>query len=443
MSSNHEDHLILCAAVMHSVGMHLGAWMASDGDATDYVSPSLYLDVAAAAEEAKLHAVFFADALTNSQTGTTRPCSALDPVMILGLMVAGTKRLGLVATATTTYESPYLLARRFGSLDHLSKGRAAWNVVTSTDEASALQFGGGHLPPHADRYAVADEFLEVAFELWGSWEEDAMVGDKRNKLFARADRVHPINHKGQYFDVTGPLPFPRSPQGRPVIFQAGASEPGKAFAAKYADVIFTSQHLLEGAIEFRSEMRKRASAAGHEVKVLPGMSVHLGGTEEEAWRRRRELDEAIGVEPEIEKLALRTGVPTEALELDKKFPYDLLPPDEEFEASVGYRRSLINLARKEDLTVRQLIVRYGGGQQLVVGTPEQVADLMIEWRDAGAVDGFNLMVDMLPSGLHDIRDMLIPVLQERGIFHEDYEHPTLRENLGLRPVGPVPGHATI
>jgi FMN-dependent oxidoreductase (nitrilotriacetate monooxygenase family) len=382
--------------------------------------------------------MFFADSFTNSEAGTKRPCPALDPVIMLTYMAAVTRRLGLVATASTTYDDPYLLARRFGTLDHLSAGRAGWNVVTSADPASAPQFGGGRLPSHADRYAVAAEFVEVTCALWDSWEEDAFVGDKVNGVFALADKVHPINHKGQFFDVAGPLPFPRCPQGRPVLFQAGASADGRQFAAKYADIVFTSQPLIAEAIEFRTELRTRATACGRDPKVLPGIRLHLGGTEEEARRRQRDLDDAAGLGPELAKLANRTGVPIEALDPDKKFPFHLLPPDEQFDASVGYRQSLLSVALKEDLTVRELIVRHGGGQNLVVGTPEQVADIMQEWRDVGAADGFNLMIDMLPSGLHDIRDLLVPELQRRGLFHQDYEHATLRDNLGLRPVGSVP-----
>jgi FMN-dependent oxidoreductase (nitrilotriacetate monooxygenase family) len=437
---SNKNQLILSASVMHGLGMHLGAWLLDDSDPAGYLNPALYKDIALTSEAAKLHAIFFADSLTNSQAGTSRPCGALDPVMILGLMGAITERVGLVATASTTYDDPYLLARRFGTLDHLTNGRAAWNAVTGVDPEAALQFGGGHLPPHADRYHIADEFLEVVFELWSSWEEGALVGNKIDHVFALAEKVHPINHKGEFFDVAGPLPFPRGPQGRPVIFQAGASEEGQAFGAKYADVIFTSQHLLEKAVEFREAMLKKAAGFGRELKILPGMSVHIGSTEAEAWERRRELDDALGTGPELEKLSVRTGVPVDALVLDQKFPAHLMPPDAEFAASVGYRKALVDLAMKEDLTVRQLLVRYGGGQHLVVGTPEQIADIMQEWMDAGAADGFNLMIDVLPSGLHDIAEMLIPELQRRGIFHTEYEHETLRENLGLAPVQPTPGH---
>jgi FMN-dependent oxidoreductase (nitrilotriacetate monooxygenase family) len=379
----------------------------------------------------KLHAVFFADGLTNSEAGTDRPTGAHDPVMILGLMAGVTDRLGLVSTASTTYNDPYSLARRFGTLDHLTHGRAGWNSVATFNPATAAQFGGGELPNHADRYARAGEFIDVTLALWDSWGEEALVGDQATDVFARADLVHEINHVGQHFSVKGPLPFPRCPQGRPVIFQAGSSEEGRDQAAKYADVVFTAQHLLDSAVEFRADMRWRAAGYGRQVKVLPDMFMHLGRTHEEAVARCKSLDDALGIGPELAKLAARTGVPVESFELDGKFPVHLLCPDEEFSGSVGFRRTLVNLAVKEDLTVRELLVRYGGGHHRVIGSPAEVADIMQEWADAGAADGFNLMVDVLPSGLANIRDLLVPELQRRGLFHDDYEHATLRANLGL------------
>jgi FMN-dependent oxidoreductase (nitrilotriacetate monooxygenase family) len=431
MMSGGPDKFILCAALMHGTGMHLGSWLVREGAASDYVSPELAVTMARVAEEAKLHAVFFADGLTNYEAGTDRPTGALDPVMILQLMAGVTSRLGLVSTASTTYNDPYSLARRFGTLDHLSHGRAGWNSVATFQPSTAAQFGGGELPDHAERYARAAEFIDVTLALWDSWAADALVGDKATADFARAELVREINHAGQHFSVKGPLPFPRSPQGRPVIFQAGSSDEGRDQAAKYADVVFTAQHLLDGAVEFRADMRRRAAGYGREVRVLPGMFMHLGRTHEEAVARGRRLDDALGIAPELAKLAARTGVPVGSLTLDDKFPVHLLCPDEEFSGSVGFRRTLVNLAVQEDLTVRELLVRYGGGHHRVIGTPAEVADIMQEWADAGAADGFNLMVDMLPSGLADIRDLLVPELQRRGLFHDDYEHATLRANLGL------------
>ncbi|ORW32750.1 monooxygenase [Mycobacterium paraense] len=426
-----DGELILCGALMHGLGMHMGSWTVRSGPASDYVSPELALEVGRIAEQAKLHAVFYADALGIAESGTDRPVSALEPIMLLALMSSVTTKLGLVATASTTYSDPYLLARWFGTLDHLSHGRAGWNSVATFNDAAAGQFGATELPSHAERYARAEEFLDVTFKLWGSWEPDALVGDKARGVFARADGVHEINHVGEYFSVRGPSPFPRPPQGRPVIFQAGSSEQGREQAAKYADVVFTAQHLLDDAVEFRADMLRRAAKHGRKLKVLPGMLCHLGATHREAVERQRRLDEAVGTGPELIRLAQRSGTPVEALVLDEKFPIHALVPEDEFKGSLGFRRTLVNLAVKEDLTVRELLLRYGGGHHRVVGSAAEVADIMCQWQEAGAADGFNLMVDVLPSGLEAIRDLLVPELQRRGLFHTDYEGLTLRDSLGL------------
>lgn len=435
MTSNNSE-LILCAALMHGVGMHMGAWSFRDGPAADYVSPHLATQVARIAEEAKLHAIFYADALGIAESGTDRPVSALDPVMLLALISGVTERIGLVATASTTYSDPYLLARIFGTLDHISHGRAGWNSVATFNSAAARQFGADDLPSHEERYARADEFLGLVFKLWDSWEPDALVGDKKQKIFARADAVHRIDHAGTYFKVQGPSPFPRPPQGRPVIFQAGSSEQGREQAAQFADVVFTAQHLLPEAVEFRSDMLRRAAKYGRTVKVLPGMLCHLGATHAEAEARCKGLDNEVGTGPELVRLAQRSGVPIDALVLDEKFPVHALVPEEKFKGSLGFRRTLVNLAVKEDYTVRELLLHYGGGHHRVVGTAAEVADIMQAWHAAGAADGFNLMVDALPSGLEAIRDLLVPELQRRGMFHADYDGATFRESLGL-PLTPA------
>ena len=435
-----KPSMILCAALMHGVGMHLGAWLARDGEASDYLTSDLYKEVARTAEAGKLHALFLADGITNSMSGLDRPSGSLDPVTVLSVMAAVTERIGVVGTASTTYNQPYDVARKFATLDHLSGGRAGWNSVATQHAMVAEQFGGGEHPDHENRYAIADEFIDVVLELWDSWEEGALVGDKETGLFVDKRRVHEINHEGKYFQVKGPLAFARPPQGRPAIFQAGSSPRGRDQAAKYADVAFTAQHLLEGAIEFRTDMRARAAGHGRnpdDLKVLPGMLCILGGTEAEAYARKHDLDERLGIGPDLVKLSRRVGLPVDALELDKPFPVHLLGPEEEFSGSIGFRRSLVGLAVKENLTVRELLMRYGGGHHQIIGTPEQVASQMEEWMAAGAADGFNLMIDMLPSGVHDAVTMLVPELQRRGLFHDEYEHSTLRANLGLGAPSPV------
>jgi len=426
--------MILTAALMHGLGIHLGAWMARDGAASDYVSPELYLDLARKAEAGKLHALFLAEQITNQENGVERPCGTLDAVTVLSFMAAVTERIGLVGTASTTYNQPFELARRFATLDHLSRGRAGWNSIATQNPHTIEQFGGGEHPDHETRYERAEEFIEVVRKLWDSWEEGSLVGDKAKGVFARADKVHDIDHVGKYFSVKGPLPFARAPQGRPVIFQAGSSPLGREQAARHADCVFTAQHLVEDAVEFRNDMRRRVQAEGRSpdsIKILPGMSIILGETEEKAWARKKRLEEVLGTGPNVAKLARRLGMPVEAMALDKPLDLDKLVPEAEFKGSIGFRRSILHLAAKENLTVRELSLRYGGGHQEVIGTPEQIADRMQEWMRAGAADGFTMMIDMLPSGLHDAVDQLVPELQRRGLFHRDYEHAMLGENLGL------------
>lgn len=434
MSRPEKEQFLLSATIM-GLGMHLAAWMAREGSAEDYVDVGMYQQIARTAEEGKLHAVFLADTLTNAEEGIERPAlGALDPAILLMSMAAVTDHLGLVGTASTTFNEPFDLARRFATLDHLSGGRAGWNAVTTFVPAVADNFGGRALPDRDQRYDRADEFVRVVLDLWGSWKEGALVGDKRSGTFADPELVHAIDHVGSHFSVRGPLTLPRTPQGRPALFQAGSSSAGRDLAARYADVVFTAQNLPDPAREFRNDVRARAAAHGrnpNRIKIMPGLLPILGGTEQEARERKAMLDELAGTGPELTKLARRVGIPVDLLELDKPLPVDQLCPDAVFTGSVGFRRAAVRLAVEENLTVRELLVRNGGGHLQIVGTPEQVADTMEEWVRAGAADGFNLMIDIVPSGLDDVVKMLVPELQEREVFHKDYEHVQLRKSLGV------------
>lgn len=428
-----SDHLLLSATIM-GLGMHLAAWRGRDGEVSDYVDPALYQEIARTAERGKLHAIFLADTLTNAEEGTDRPAlGAMDPAVVLAVMAGVTDRIGLVGTASTTFNHPFDLARRFATLDHLSRGRAAWNAVTTFVPAVAENFGTV-LPDREARYARADEFIQVVLALWDSWGEGALVGDREAGVFADPALVGPIDHRGEHYSVKGPLTMPRTPQGRPALFQAGSSPSGRELAAKHSDVVFTAQNVLDAAVEFRQDIRERAARHGRDpdrVKVMPGLLPVLGATEEEARARKERLDEIAGTGPELNKLARRVGIPVEHLHLDEPLPVERLSPDEEFSGSVGFRRAAVRLATEENLTVRELLVRNGGGHLQVVGTPGQVADVMCTWHEAGGVDGFNLMVDMVPSGVHDVVDLLVPELQSRGVFHSDYEHEHFRANLGV------------
>lgn len=431
--------LVLSATVM-GLGMHLGAWRFRDGDAFDYLKLGYFREIAELAEAGLLHALFLADTLALSEENLERPnLGAHDPAIVLAALASVTEHLGLVATTSTTFNEPFNVARRFASLDHLSAGRAAWNVVTTFVPDVAANFGSNALPRHDDRYVRAEEFLDVVLDLWASWQQGAQIGDKASGVFARRDKIFPVDHHGDHFDVAGPLTVPGGPQGRPLIFQAGASEPGRQLAARTADVVFTVQNTLDGAVAFRSDIRARAQAFGRSadsIKVLPGLVPVLGRTREEAERRKLELD-AFGLEAERRKLALRVGVPVEALALDEPLPVDLIKANTAFNASQGFRDAAVRLAESEGLTVREILYRNGGGHLQIVGTAAEIADTIERWQAAGAADGFNLMIDVLPDGLRAVVEELVPELQRRGLFHIAYEGETLRESLGLPAFDPA------
>jgi FMN-dependent oxidoreductase (nitrilotriacetate monooxygenase family) len=431
-----KNKMILSAALMHGLGHQPGAWRVRRGPSTDYVSPDMYAAIARKAEEGKLHVLFLAEQITNLEVGAQRPCGAMDTAAVLSYMAAMTSRIGLVGTASTTYNQPYDLARRFATADHLSKGRVGWNCVTTAHAVAAQMFGTGSHPEALERYGRADEFLDVVIKLWESWDPDALVDDKENNRFADPDKIHAINHSGENFSVRGPLPFIRSRQGRPVIFHAGSSPAGREQAARFADVVFTAQHTIEGAKAFRMDMRRRAEGHGRHpdsIKILPGMNVVLGETLEEAKRKKAALDNALTLDQLLATMARICGVTPALLRdhLDRPFPVAELPPDEQLKNGIGWRKSVIDLATSENLTVRELLTRAPSAHHHIVGTAATVADAMQERLEAKAADGFTMMVDILPDGVDDIVNLLVPELQRRELFHTEYSHRYLRDMLGL------------
>ena len=433
MAHNGNQPLILNVAVL-GLGLHVGAWRYRAGDPFDYTDVEYYQEIGRIAEQGCLHAMFLADTLAVAEENFERPnFGAMDPVVVLAAVATTTEHVGLVATASTTYSEPYNLARRISSLDHLSHGRASWNIVTTFIPDVAANFGSTALPNHDDRYERAKEFVEVATRLWDSWEDDALIGDKSNGQFADATKVHAIDYRGAYYTVRGPLTLPRSPQGRPVLYQSGSSGSGRDLAARFADVVFTPQNTIAAAQEFRADMRRRTEAYGRHpdhIKITPGLLPILGGTEAEARARKDELDE-LGGQAELRKLALRVGVPVEDLKLDEPLPLKRIRDNDRFQASEGFRDAVVRLAEERKQTVREILYQNGGGHVQVVGTPEQVADLIETWHREEAVDGFNLMIDVLPDGLRDFVEQVIPILQRRGAFRREYVGTTLRSNLGL------------
>jgi FMN-dependent oxidoreductase (nitrilotriacetate monooxygenase family) len=421
------------------LGGHQAAWRIGEVSPTAYLDVDYYTNIARISERGTLDAIFLADGPALQESVAGNPAGRLEPTLLLTAIALATTHIGVIATCSTTYNDPFNLARRLASLDHISGGRAAWNAVTNAGDLAAQNFGLAGAPLHIDRYARADEFLEVANQLWDSWEDDAIIGDTVGGRFADPERIHRIDHQGAHFTVRGPLNVPRSPQGRPVLFQAGSSEGGKALGARWADAIFTTQTTIEDGRAFYDEMRARARGYGRDpdgLKIMPGLSTVIGSTEEEAQRRCDELDSYLGEDGLLAQIAARIGLPVTDLDPDAELPWHRIGTVESFErGSHGFLEAQLNLARREGLTARQLSRRIRSGHRLTVGTPEQIADTLEEWFLAHAADGFNIMPDMFPSGAEIFVDHVVPELRRRGVFRHEYQGRTLRDHLGLsRPV---------
>lgn len=392
------------------------------------------------AESVTFDSVFLADH-PSLEGGGRRPAGRIEPLTLLTAVARATRRIGLIATASTSYNDPFNLARRFASLDLVSGGRAGWNIVTTAGDASARNFGLDSQPSHLERYQRADEFVTVAEKLWDSWEDDAVIADPQTGVWADESKIHPIDHRGRFFSVRGPLNLPRSPQGHPVLVQAGSSEDGRDFAARHAEAVFTAQQALADGEAFYADLKRRARAAGRDpdrVKILPGLVPVIGSTEAEARELDASLDQLILAESARDRLARRFGLDPARLPLDAPLPDDL-PAEDDIEGAKSRYTLIVELGRRENLTVRQLIGRLGGGRghRTFVGTPEQVADTIGEWAREGAADGFNIMPAALPSGFELFAEHVVPILRRRGLIRSEYDGTTLREHYGLpRPPSP-------
>lgn len=421
------------------LGGHQSGWRLGEVAPTAINDPDYFINIAKISERGTLDAIFLADGPQLGGNVAKSPAGRPEPTILLTAVAAATTHIGVISTLSTTYNEPYNLARRVASVDQVSHGRAAWNLVTNAGDGAAQNFGLDEAPLHVSRYDRAAEFAEVVIKLWDSWEDDAIIGDWKTGRYADPAKVHEINHHGRFFNVKGPLNVSRSPQGRPVIFQAGASEGGKAVGSRYADAIFCTLTTLDQGKEFYNEMKTRARAWGRNpdhFKIMPGISTVIGSTEEEAERRRDLLDSFEGNRGLISQIAGRIGINPEDLDIDAPLPWDklgdLTPPEK---GSHGFFEAQIVLAKAENLTVRQLSRRIRSGHRLVVGSPEQIADTIEEWFRAGAADGFNLMPDAFPSGAEIFVDHVVPILRKRGIFRHEYTGNTLRHHLGLpKPV---------
>ncbi len=426
-------------AFMRPTTIHTGGWRYPGAWADANFNLAHLVRAAQTLERGKFDAFFMADhlavlnmpmeALKRSHTVTS-----FDPITLLPALAMVTERLGLVATASTTFEQPYLIARRFASLDHISGGRAGWNIVTTSNPDAALNFGLEEHLEHGERYRRAREFYEVVTGLWDSWADDAFLRDRESGIFFDPARLHVLDHKGPHFSVRGPLNIARPVQGWPVIVQAGASEAGRQLAAETAEVVFAAASRLADGQAFYRDVKGRMAALGRDrddLKVLPGAFVVVGETDAEAREKRARLDSLVYYDSAIAALSIALG--HDASRFDPDAP---LPDIPETNASKSGRERAITLAGRDNLTVRQLAQRLGGYAGLAfVGAPRTIADEMERWLVEEGCDGFNVMFPYLPGGLDDFVDLVVPELQRRGIFRREYEGRTLRENLGLRRPG--------
>ena len=365
------------------------------------------------------------EALKRSATPTS-----FEPFTLLPALAEATEHIGLVATGSTTYDEPYHVARRFASLDHISGGRAGWNIVTTSNPDASLNFGLEEALEHSDRYARAREFYDVVTGLWDSWADDAFLQDQESGIYFDPEKLHVLDHKGKYFSVRGPLNIARPIQGWPLIVQAGSSDAGRQLAAETAEAVFTSHSDLAAGQQFYTDVKARAARVGRDgdhIKILPACFVVIGDTVEEARAKRAKIDSLVHFDSAIASLSIALG--HDASKFDPDGP---LPDIPESNASKSGRERAIKMAAREDLTVRQLAQRLGGySGAAMVGTPETIADEMAEWLETRGSDGFTVMFSHLPGGLDEFCDRVVPELQRRGLFRREYAGATLRENLGL------------
>ncbi|MBA0035047.1 LLM class flavin-dependent oxidoreductase [Pantoea sp. BIGb0393] len=417
-------------AIIQGVSGNMSAWRHPDAVADASINVDYVLDLARKAEQAKIDFLFVADGLYITPQSIPHFLNRFEPITLLSALSLVTKNIGLVATLSTSYSEPFTVARQFASLDHLSGGQG-WNVVTSPLEGSAKNFSRSSHPEHDERYRVASEYLQVVKGLWDSWEGDAFVRDKHSGEFFAADKLHTLNHKGHYFSVQGPLNVGRSPQGRPIVFQAGASEAGKAFAAEAADAIYTRQETLEQAREFREDVRRRLVARGRDaddIRVFQGISVIIGETEQDAERRYQQTAELVTIDKALEYL----GRYFEHHDFSQYALDEPFPDIGELGAN-SFRSTTDKIkqnAHARGLTLRQTALEEATPRPSFLGTAEQVADGLADWFLAGATDGF-IVRGGTPTAFDDFVAQVIPLLQARGIYRNEYEGETLRENLGL------------
>ncbi|MET3287469.1 UNVERIFIED_CONTAM: FMN-dependent oxidoreductase (nitrilotriacetate monooxygenase family) [Brevibacillus sp. OAP136] len=424
--------------MLHGAGGHMAAWRHPQAVIDASVNVEFYKSLVKSAEAAKFDLVFVADGLYITEKSHPNFLNRFEPITILSALASVSSKIGLVGTLSTSYSDPYTVARQFASLDLISNGRAGWNAVTSPLEGSALNYSRDEHPSHELRYRIANEFLQVAKGLWDSWEDDAFIRNRETGQFIDPAKMHRLDHKGEFFSIQGPLNIARSRQGQPLIFQAGSSEAGKDLAAKEADAVFTGHESLEEAKRFYKDVKERAVAFGRspeDIKIFPGINPIIGETVEEAERKYQEIAGLVSIEDALNYL----GRYFDHFDFSQ-YPLDEPVPDLGSLGSEGFKSTsdwIKRIAKEENLTLRQLALRVTTPRKEgFIGTPVQVADHIQQWFEEEAADGFMIGSAVLPVGLNDFIQYVVPILQERGLFRTEYEHDTLRGNLGL----PIPAN---
>lgn len=433
MVLNHRPKIKL-GLFLAGTGHHIASWRMPNAFPNGPLNFDYLKSICQLAEKGKLDFVFFADGLFIDKNSHPNIIAKFEPITLLSALSSVTKNIGLVGTASTTYNEPFNIARYFASLDYLSNGRSAWNVVTTVDPSSSYNFNNSEHMEHSERYIRAEEFVNVVKGLWDTWQDSALIRNKETGSYLKDELLHELNHKGDYFSVKGPLNVPRPPQSHPVLIQAGSSKLGQQFASKFADVVFTSQNYNNGRVYYKNlkELTKKNKRSFNDIIIMPGISFLLGSTENEAKERFELLNNLILPSVGINILSKYLGgIDLKPYSIEGPFHQIVEPSKKEFKIRYEFLRKVSD-ERKYNLLEVSRFVAGTNGHNIIVGTPEKVAKVMEKWYLNFAADAFNLMPLTLPDDLEIFVDHVIPILREKNIFREEYEGSTLRENLGLR-----------
>ncbi|WP_223702185.1 LLM class flavin-dependent oxidoreductase [Sutcliffiella deserti] len=431
MVKTKEKHLNL-GVLLYGCGHHQAAWLMPDSSVERIGDISYYQSLAQLAEKGYFDAVFFADNQSfQGKDPSDMPAFWFDPIVNLTAISQVTNHVGLVSTISSTFSNPFTASRQLLSLDHITKGRVGWNLVTSMTDLEALNHSMDELPSHDKRYEKADEFAALMNKLFLSWDSNEFLHQREERKLINPLNIQPINHEGTYFKVHGPSTTPKSPQGKPVSMQAGASKQGIALAAKYADAVYSVSWNLKQAKKFREKLDRQSEGSNRHIKVFPGLVTYVGHTHEEALAKKSALDEQLPLAIALKQLSFFIQQDCSNWEIDKEVPP--LPPIEEFTGPVGRYETILEIINDTQPTVRELLgyLNAGGGHHTLIGTPHEIVDQMEVWFEAGVADGFNLMPPTLPDSLEDFVELIVPEMQRRGIFRKKYEGHTFRELLGL------------